>query len=200
MTAELDRLGMRRRPRRDDHRPGQGSFVAELSRLRSAGATTVVMLTGNESIGIVRDAKAMGYNPNFTGVFWTLDEFSQAAGAAVERASRRSGGGRRPTRRCTPYVQAKANQYGCDRAGEHDGDGRVRPRPRSSATSSPRPAPSRRVRRSPRPPGPRRPTTTASSPSSFHAGARVADVAMFPIVCCNADNTWKGTGAPRLRF
>src|SRR4051812_26482231 len=41
---------------------GQGSFVAEINRMRASGATTVAMMVGgNEAVGILRDAKAVGY-------------------------------------------------------------------------------------------------------------------------------------------
>jgi hypothetical protein len=35
---------------------------------------------------------------------------------------------------------------------------------------------------------------------SFGSGVRVADVGMWPIECCNPDNTWKGLGDPRSAF
>src|SRR5437763_1647428 len=56
----------------------QASFVPELSRLRSAGAETVVLLVLTEAIGILRDAKAINYQPLFTGSLWCIDEFSTA--------------------------------------------------------------------------------------------------------------------------
>jgi len=35
---------------------------------------------------------------------------------------------------------------------------------------------------------------------SFGKGVRIADVAMWPIQCCNPDNTWKSIGEAKQRF
>jgi hypothetical protein len=35
---------------------------------------------------------------------------------------------------------------------------------------------------------------------SFGRGVRIATVGMWPLQCCNADNTWKGIGPPKTRF
>lgn len=177
---------------------GQGSFVAELSRLRSAGATTVVILTGNEAIGIVRDAKAMGYAPNFTGVLWTLDEFSQAAGQLWTGIKAIRGW---PTTD-TPAFQAyatKAKQYHRDTLVNTTvmavyGSGLLLTEILKKAGVS--------VTRDTVAPTAEQITgyNNGILALSFGPGVRVASLAMFPIVCCNTDNTWKGAGGPRLAF
>lgn len=58
----------------------QGSFTSELLRLRDAGAGVVVILTAQEAIGILRDARAISYSPIWTGMPWPADELSLAAG------------------------------------------------------------------------------------------------------------------------
>jgi branched-chain amino acid transport system substrate-binding protein len=76
--AEAKRLGM------DVHVEkivtNQSSFVAELQRLRQAGVDTVAMVCVFEAVGILRDAKAIGFNPTWTGHTFTADEV--AAGGA----------------------------------------------------------------------------------------------------------------------
>jgi ABC-type branched-subunit amino acid transport system substrate-binding protein len=45
----------------------QASFVAEMSRMQAAGAQTVLLYVNLEGPGIVRDAKAIGYTPQWFG-------------------------------------------------------------------------------------------------------------------------------------
>jgi branched-chain amino acid transport system substrate-binding protein len=70
--AEAKRLGM------DVHvekiATNQASFVSELQRLRQAGVDTVAMICVFESVGILRDAKAIGFNPTWTGSTFNADE------------------------------------------------------------------------------------------------------------------------------
>jgi ABC-type branched-subunit amino acid transport system substrate-binding protein len=60
--------------------PNQGSFVAQLIRLRDAGADTVAIIATLEAVGILRDAKAIGYQPSWTGLGWAFDFVTAAAG------------------------------------------------------------------------------------------------------------------------
>lgn len=177
---------------------GQGSFVAELSRLRSAGATTVAIITGNEAIGIVRDAKAIGYSPHLTGVLWTLDEFSQAAGDlwAGIKAIRVW-----PTTDSPAYqaYAAKAQKYGHTTLVNTTvmatyGSGlvlseilrRVGPNLARAAVA---PAAEGVVN-----------YDNGIVGLSFGPGKRVSDIKAFPLICCNPDNTWRGIGQSAVEF
>jgi ABC-type branched-subunit amino acid transport system substrate-binding protein len=60
----------------------QPTFTAQLQRLRDAGVDTIAMGCVFESVGILRDAKALAYNPVWTGYLFNADEVA-AAGAAV---------------------------------------------------------------------------------------------------------------------
>jgi ABC-type branched-subunit amino acid transport system substrate-binding protein len=197
LSADLTRLHMTH-VRDELVSVAQGSFVAELSRLRDAGATTVAILTGNEAIGIVRDAKAINYSPHFTGVLWTLDEFSQAAGALWSgiKAIRVW-----PTTDSPAYAsyQAKAHKYGRDAFMNSTvmavyGGGLVL---------------SELIKRAGA--GLSRESVVAATDGvvnydngiialSFKPGNRLADIKAFPLVCCNSDNTWKGTGPAAQEF
>jgi ABC-type branched-subunit amino acid transport system substrate-binding protein len=176
----------------------QGSFVAELSRLRSAGATTVAMLTGSEAIGIVRDAKAIGYAPHFTGVLWTLDEFSQAAGAVWSgiKAIRVW-----PTTDSKAYADyaAKAHQYKRDTLvnttvmavyGSGLLLGEVLRRAGADLTRESVVSTAEGVVN----------YDNGIIALSFGPGKHIADIKAYPLVCCNSDNTWKGAGPPALAF
>jgi ABC-type branched-subunit amino acid transport system substrate-binding protein len=56
----------------------QGSYVSEVTRMRNSGATTVVMIVnGPAGLGIPRDARSLGYEPVYTGNFFTHDEWSK---------------------------------------------------------------------------------------------------------------------------
>ena len=60
----------------------QPTFTAQLERLRNEGVDTIVMDCVFESVGIMRDAKALAYNPVWTGYLFNADEVA-AAGSAV---------------------------------------------------------------------------------------------------------------------
>jgi ABC-type branched-subunit amino acid transport system substrate-binding protein len=59
---------------------GQSSFISDMQAMRQAGAQVVVLLVNIEVVGILRDAKAIGYQPRWVGYEWCADEFAQAAG------------------------------------------------------------------------------------------------------------------------
>jgi ABC-type branched-subunit amino acid transport system substrate-binding protein len=63
----------------------QASYVQNVSRVRSAGAEVVVMIARLSAPGILRDARAIGYNPTWTGFGpWTLNLFNTASGGLME--------------------------------------------------------------------------------------------------------------------
>src|SRR5687767_5972204 len=57
----------------------QSTFTAELLNLQKAHVENLAILTGLEVVGILRDAKALNYQPRFTGAQWLIDSYSQAA-------------------------------------------------------------------------------------------------------------------------
>jgi hypothetical protein len=157
-----------------------------------------VMVTGGEAIGIVRDAKAMGYAPHFTGLFWTADEFSQAAGELWDgiKAVRVF-----PTSESAVYAEYKktAKKYGYDSVSgttvmAYYGAGLLI----SDVLTKVGPALGRdgfvdAARHLGE-------YDNGILALSFPPGGLVADVKDFPVVCCNDDNTWKGIGEPKVSF
>lgn len=63
----------------------QASYVQNVSRVRDSGAQVVVMIARLSAPGILRDARAIGYNPTWTGFGpWTLNLFNDASGGLME--------------------------------------------------------------------------------------------------------------------
>jgi ABC-type branched-subunit amino acid transport system substrate-binding protein len=199
VVGEMQRLGMDV-VHEETVAVNQGSFVAELSRMRTAQAATVALLVNtNEVLGILRDAKAIGYTPNWTGDFWPLDETATAARSLFDgiKATRNYASTNAPA---FASYSAKAKQYGHASvvnsttmalygiallAGQVLQN--VGPTPSKGAL------------------GPAIEAITnynngITMELSFGSGVRVADVGMWPIECCNPDNTWKGLGDPRSAF
>lgn len=63
---------------------GQASFVAELQRLRSAGAETAVMFVVTDALGILRDAASIDFEPRWVGAGFGFDALSQAARESMQ--------------------------------------------------------------------------------------------------------------------
>lgn len=179
--------------------PGQSSFVSEASRMKSSGAETVVMIvSGPSGIGIPRDARAVGYEPTFTGALWIHDEFSTAA-ASVQQGMQ----GLRYYASVNSPAYAKfvetANKYG---RGNNTtaltmsvyGLGLVVEKVLQNVGPTP--------------------TREGFGPAveqivnyengivglSFGKGNRRAEGLQYPVKCCNPNNTWMGIGAPQKAF
>lgn len=180
--------------------PNQGSFVAELNRLRSAGATSVALLVlSGEVLGILRDAKALGYQPKWTGSYWPSDETAVAGRSLFEgiRTLRNYSGSNSPG--YARYLAA-AQKHG--RKGSLTtttmalyGFGLVTGQVLQNAG-----------------PSPTRDTVTTGvegivnynngvfATVTFGKGVRVARLGMWPLQCCSSDGTWRGIGPARERF
>ncbi|MHB8669052.1 MAG: ABC transporter substrate-binding protein [Acidimicrobiales bacterium] len=178
----------------------QASYVAEVSHMRSAGATTVALIENtNEVTGTLRDAKAIGYSPNWTGNYWVTDENSTAARSLLEGIKAIRNYSSTNSAAFADY-KAKAVKYGHGDVANSTtmalyGIGLLVGKVLDNAGPTP---------------------TKASLPHaieaitnynngvtmalSFGPGVRVADVGMWPIQCCNSDNTWKGIGDAKSVF
>jgi ABC-type branched-subunit amino acid transport system substrate-binding protein len=63
----------------------QASYVQNVSKVRDAEAEVVVMISRLSAPGILRDARAIGYRPAWTGFGpWTLNLFNTASGGLME--------------------------------------------------------------------------------------------------------------------
>lgn len=176
----------------------QASFTAELLRLRQSGAEVVAIITAQEVIGILRDARAVGYQPLWTGLPWPGDELSLAAGDLMT--------GIRALRYWTA-VESPAGQRYRELVAKH---GNGVPTSASMAVYGPAVVLGRAIELA----GPRLDRTTIRAgfdamehfdagvvpPVSFANGRTVGTNAQFPLRCCNSRREWVGIGPAAERF
>jgi ABC-type branched-subunit amino acid transport system substrate-binding protein len=199
LVQEMKRLGMNL-VHEETVAPNQASYVAETTHLRDSGATSVALVVNtNEVLGILRDAKAIGYRPNWTGNYWVTDENSTAAAVLFSGIKAIRNYSSTDTAAFADY-KAKAQKYGHGDVANSTtmalyGIGLLVGQVLHNVGAVP--------------------TTNGLSPAiqsivnynngitmalSFGQGVRVAEVGMWPIECCNPDNTWKGIGPPKAVF
>jgi ABC-type branched-subunit amino acid transport system substrate-binding protein len=199
LVAEMARLKMTL-AHEETVRSGQASFVAEMQRMRSAKVTTVALIVNtNEVLGLVRDAKSIGYAPNFSGNYWVTDENSASGRALYE--------GIKAIRNYSATNSAAFNDYAAKARKYGHGDvtnsttmalygialiagqvlQNVGPSP---STAGLVPAIEALVNYN----------NGITMALSFGRGVRIAEVGMWPIQCCNADSTWKGIGDAKALF
>lgn len=179
---------------------GQGAFVAELNRIRASGATTVALLVNTaEVLGILRDAKAIGFAPKWTGNYWPTDENTAGARQLFEgiKVVRNYASTNSPA---FPQYRAKAEKYGrrdvvnsttmalygmgltTGRVIENAG-----PQPTQGSAGA---AIEKLVNYD----------NQMIMTLNFGPGVKIADVGMWPIQCCNSDGTWRGIGPAKSSF
>ncbi|MEW6472502.1 MAG: ABC transporter substrate-binding protein [Actinomycetota bacterium] len=181
--------------------PTQTSFAPQLLRLRDAGAQHVTILSGIESVGVLRDAAALNYRPKWTGGGWIYDIETQAARDTAKGVL----GLKMTTTVDTPAFaafMAKKRQRGIDRPQSADGEALLFYGEGLVMEEV--------LRRA----GPMPTTTTLRAgmesmkgfetaifpPITWGPGNVLGTHASWPVVCCNADWTWKSMGPPQERF
>lgn len=177
---------------------GQTSFVAELARIRDAGANVVVLYVFSEIIGIMRDASAIGYEPHFTGTGFHIDEFTQGARDLMSGVTALRPFATVDSPRYEKFQQ-KANEYGYANPSTSVmavyGAGLMLERILAEAGRNP-------TRESMRDGfGMIRDFDTQIWPPFSWPGGRVlGSDAWFPVVCCNDNGTWSALGPPASEF
>jgi ABC-type branched-subunit amino acid transport system substrate-binding protein len=181
----------------------QTSLVSEMSRMKASGAEVVMLITALESSGIVRDAKAIGYMPQWFATSTTAS--SDAMARAVGEGYRGVHGARWQATSEDPAFAAfvaKVREHGGDAA-------------RADTTDAQVYALADVMGEMLRLAGPN------LTRSSFVAKARTIDhytgqlqllgpftlkgrqvglVAEFPVECCNPDKTFKSLGPAQEKF
>jgi branched-chain amino acid transport system substrate-binding protein len=184
--------------------PNQASFTSQLLRMKQKNVEVVLISATAESLGILRDAKSMGYTPQFTGWGYLFD-FLTAAGRSVYDgvtglrpyatvdspqyavyAQRMAARGRDRSDRGTDLegfpTYGRALLYGelLRRAGQN-------PTRASFVTGA------ETLKNF---------TTDIIPPVTYGVGPALHSgiTAGFIAACCNSDNTWKGTGPARTSF
>lgn len=174
----------------------QAQFTSELLRLQKAGAQDVTIHALLESVGILRDAKAIQYTPNWTLGAFAFDFVTEAARDLFSGVTGLRNGATTDMSQY-PVYQQKAQQYGTTSAVPGEalivyGEGVVIGKALSAAGPSPTQATMVN--------GLDHSVTNwydeITSPLTYtatdHAGSHYA----FPAICCKPDWTWKSLGPP----
>jgi branched-chain amino acid transport system substrate-binding protein len=171
----------------------QATFTAQLQRFRDAGVDTVAMACVFEAVGILRDAKAIAYNPVWTGNSFNADEVA-AGGAQLFQGIRAPRSWPGADSQAFQAYKQKVATYGETTAPtttNFGGYGALLVMQRALELAG-------------------RDLTRESflaafdqiqnfdpgsyPPVSYSPGHIVGTDATFPLVCCNPDNTWKSDG------
>jgi len=193
----LERLGLTLTDKEQIESNG-ASFTAQLVRLRNAGVQNVAIFGGVEVIGILRDAKALGYAPGWTGTGWAVDDFSQLLRSAMTGVTAIHEFATADSPAYQPYLTL-AHQLGYSNANRDSfgtyGYGLIVGKALEEAG-----------------PNPTRPSFEAGlnlisdydtqiiGPVTWTSGAIVGAPAQFPTVCCSATWAWKGLGPASTTF
>ena len=181
--------------------PNQASFTSPLLRMQEKGVEVVVISATLEAIGIMRDARSMGYDALMTGWGFQFDFITGAGRNLFDGVT-----GLRPyaTTDSAAYEQYAARMEARGRARERADDlegftaygyaltlGAVLDAAGPNPTHESVVAGSETFRDF---------DNGVMGPFSWTADDHVGSHGTFPIVCCNSDYTWKGAGPSRLVY
>ena len=177
----------------------QSSFTPQLLRLRNAGVENLAIIATVEALGILRDAKAIGYTPRFTGFFWGFDFITQAAGPTATGATTLRFVATIDTPEFKEF-EAKQRQY--RRSNASDGESFLLYAAGLlgvHALESAGPAPTvdsllRGIQ------GIEHYDNRILSPITYGPGDLVGPEGSFPAECCSSENTWKRLGPAQTTF
>ena len=178
--------------------PNQASFTSPLLRLRNAGVQILVISATTDAVGILRDAKSMGWTPQFTGWGFQFDFVTQGGRNLFDGVAALRSYATVDSPAFEKYL-ARMKARGRDRDRSSDlegfsayGHALVLGEVLNKAGVNP-------TRQSV--------ISGAESITNFDNGVfgpiswsptdHVGSHATFPTVCCNSDYTWKGIGPPR---
>jgi ABC-type branched-subunit amino acid transport system substrate-binding protein len=183
--------------------PNQGSFTSQLLHMQQAGVQILVISATAEAIGILRDAKSIGFQPQVTGWGYLFDFVTQAARGLFDGVT-----GLRAYATVDSPLYAKY-------AARMDARGRNRDNRTADLEGFPTYGRGQlygEVLKAAGP-NPTRESLVAGaerlkgydngilSPINYGPGrAHVGAEAAFPAVCCNSDYTWKSQGPARAAF
>lgn len=176
---------------------GQSSFVPETTRMRNAGAQVVAVIGGTEILGILRDAKAIGYEPTWTGFGWAVDEVSQA-GQGLMRGIKALGQFATVDSPAYQAFRKEASRQGksgvnTTDAGGYGGGVLIGHILESAGPNLTRESLVAAIDQTRFDPG-------VLPPVAWAPPDRIGSRARFPVVCCHPDGTWKALGPARESF
>ncbi len=181
--------------------PSQSSFVPQLQRLQNAGAEIVWLAAVNTSLGIFRDAKQIGFEPQFTGGGFTFDFLSSLLKDQVKGVKGLRFGATVDSDAYKKY-DAVMKKYGRSKSREKDNEaflfyghglllGEMLTQAGPNPTRESFVAGAEKIKNF---------KTGILPPITYGPGDHVGADASYPTVCCNSDFTWKGAGAPKAKF
>jgi len=181
--------------------PNQASFTSQLLRMQQAGVQILMISSTTETIGILRDAKSMGWSPTFTGWGFQFDFLTEAGRSLFDGVT-----GLRPYATVDSPAFANYAQH-MDARGRNRDDrstdlegfptygrallyGEILKRAGANPTRQSFVLGAETIKSF---------DTGIIPPVTYGAGppAHVGITQGFAAVCCNSDYTWKGSGPPR---
>jgi branched-chain amino acid transport system substrate-binding protein len=181
--------------------PNQASFTAELTRLKQAGVQNLVISATAEAIGILRDAKSIGYTPTFTGWGMTFDFMTVAGRNLFAGVTGLRTNATVDTPAFDRYeARMAANGRGTDRSADTEafvGYGHALVLGEMLRKAGPQPTWDSFVSGAE---SIRGFDSGVFPPLTFGPGRHVGTQAAFPALCCNSDWTWKHQGLARAEF
>lgn len=182
--------------------PNQASFTSQLLRMQQKDVKIVMISATAETLGILRDARSMGFNPQFTGWGFLFDFLTAAGRSLFEGVT-----GLRPYATVdAPSFKTYAARMGArgrdrsDRSTDLEGFptygrallyGELLKRAGLNPTRASFVAGAETLKNF---------VTDIIPPVTYGPGLHAGINAGFIAVCCNSDNTWKGTGPARASF
>lgn len=181
--------------------PNQASFTSQLLRLKNAGTEVLVISATAEAIGILRDARSMGWRPTIAGWGFTFDFVTAAGRNLFDDVRGLRTGATVDTPAYERYAaRMKARGRGGDRAVDTEGVlayghalllGEMLKRAGAQPTRASFVAGAETIRGY---------DNGILPPINYGRGDHVGTEAAFPAICCNGDYTWKSQGPARARF
>ena len=181
--------------------PNQASFTSQLLRLKNAGAEVVLVSATAEAIGVLRDAKSMGWQPQFVSYGATFDFVTVASRNLFDGVLGLRGNATVDTPAYEKYAaRMEARGRGHDRTADVEAFlayghalliGEMLQRAGATPTRDSLVTGTESIHGY---------DNGILPPLQFGPGDHVGAEAAFATVCCNEDWTWKGQGPPRTSF
>ena len=182
--------------------PNQASFTSQLLRMQQKDVKIIMISATAEALGILRDARSMGYNAQFTGWGFLFDFLTVAGRSVFDGVTglRTYATVDAPTYNTYAARMKARGRDRSDRAADLEGFptyGRALLYGELLKRAGPNPTRASFVAGAETLKGFQ---TDIIPPVSYGPGLRVGITSGFIAVCCNNDNTWKGTGPARSSF
>jgi branched-chain amino acid transport system substrate-binding protein len=181
--------------------PNSASFTAPLLRLKNAGVQVLIVSATTDAIGILRDAKSLAWNPQFTGWGFQFDFITTGGRNLFDNVAALRAYAAVDSAAYTQYsARMQARGRGRGRTDDLEGFaayghalvlGEVIKRAGPNPTRASLIAGAESVRGY---------DNGILGPITWTSTDHVGIHSTFPVVCCNGDYTWKTTGPPGTSY